>query len=150
MRGRVGVGAVVCLIVVLCGRRFFATTQDERERFRKTNFDWEAQELDALEGQIVSPLPRVTCWFAVEFHWKFNGRDITLPQVAIESHGKGSRNNIKPSFKIDFGRYESKLSFLGMRSVILRGNPQEASQLHERVSMTFFRKLGIPAPRVAQ
>src|SRR4029077_4681164 len=28
-----------------------------------------------------------------------------------------------------------------------RANTQDASQMHERVSMTFFRRLGIPAPR---
>ncbi len=126
--------------------RLYMSPQD-LDTFRQTNFECHDQEIAALAGEIISPLPRIICWFPVEFHWKFNGKDVTLPQVAIESHGRGSRNNIKPSFKIDFSRYESRLSFFGLRYLVLRANTQDASQMHERVSMTFFRQLGIPAPR---
>ena len=72
--------------------------------FKDTNFICEQQELAALAGQEISNLPRVVCDFAIEFHWEFQGRDVTLPQVSIKSHGKGSRSNIKPSFKIEFTR----------------------------------------------
>jgi spore coat protein CotH len=126
--------------------RLYMAPQD-LDTFKRTNFECQNQEIAALEGKVISPLPRIICWFAVEFHWKFNGQDITLPEVGIESHGRGSRSNIKPSFKIDFGRYESRLSFLGLRYLVLRANTQDASQMHERVSMTFFSQLGIPAPR---
>ncbi|PYS18712.1 MAG: hypothetical protein DMG17_05150, partial [Acidobacteria bacterium] len=51
------------------------------------------------------------------------------------------------SFKIDFSRYESRNNFLGLRYLILRADTQDPSLMHERVAMTFFRKLGIPAPR---
>ena len=51
--------------------------------FLQTNFTCPAQEDAALAGQILSPVPRLTCWFPIEFHWKFNGRDITTPQVAL-------------------------------------------------------------------
>jgi spore coat protein CotH len=128
--------------------RLYIAPQD-LDTFKQTNFECEKQELAELAGEFVSPLPRIICWFPVEFHWKFNGQDITLPQVAIESHGKAARSNIKPSFKIDFSRYESRLKFLGLRYLVLRANVQDASQMHERVSMTFFRRLGIPAPREA-
>ena len=148
-----------------CSSRLLAQTQDDLfngdilhevrlymapqdlDTFKQTNFECQRQETAALAGEFVSPLPRIICWFPVEFHWKFNGRDITLPEVGIESHGRGSRNNIKPSFKIDFSRYESRLNFLGLRYLVLRANPQDASQMHERVSMSFFRQLGIPASR---
>jgi spore coat protein CotH len=120
---------------------------DDLATFKQTNFECEDQELKALAGDLISALPRIICWFPVEFHWKFNGKDITLPEVGIESHGKGSRSNVKPSFKIDFTRYESRLNFLGLRYLVLRANSQDASQMHERVSMTFFRQMGIPAPR---
>ena len=115
--------------------------------FKQTNFICPMQDLEALAGQVVSSLPRIECWFAVEFHWIFNGRDVTIPQVAVSSHGKGSRSNIKPSFKIEFSRYESQNTFLGLKDIVLRANTQDASMMHERVAMEFFRKLGIPAPR---
>src|SRR2546427_3292096 len=128
--------------------RLYMAPQD-LDTFKQTNFECRGQELQALKGDVISPLPRVICWFPVEFHWKFNGKDITLPEIGIESHGKGSRSNIKPSFKLDFSRYESRLNFLGLKYLVLRANTQDASQMHERVSMTFFRRLGIPAPREA-
>src|SRR4051794_36125054 len=72
--------------------------------FHVTNFICQQQDLATLAGQDLSPLPRVECHFPIEFHWLFNGRDITGPQVSVSSHGKGSRSNIKPSFKVDFTR----------------------------------------------
>src|SRR3954471_24823178 len=138
---------LMCVAILTCSPHLFAQTQDDLfngdllheirlymapqdlRTFKQTNFECEDQELAALAGENVSPLPRIICWFPVEFHWKFNGRDITLPEVGIESHGKGSRSNIKPSFKIDFSRYESRLTFLGLRYLVLRSNVQDASQM---------------------
>lgn len=99
--------------------RLYIAPQD-LDTFRQTNFECENQELAELAGEFISPLPRVICWFPLEFHRKFNGQDITLPEVAIESHGRASRSNIKPSFKIDFSRYESRLNVLGLRYFVLR------------------------------
>src|SRR5438034_7764292 len=158
---------IFLLATLVCSAHSFAQTQDDLfngdvlheiriyiapqdyETFKQTNFECQKQELEALAGETISPLPRVICWFPIEFHWKFNGRDITLPQAGIESHGKGSRNNYKPSFKIDFSRYESRNTFLGLRYLVLRANPQEPSTMHERVAMEFFRKMGLRAPREA-
>ncbi len=86
-------------------------------------------------------------YYPIEFHWLFKGTDITLPQVAARSRGSGSRTALKPSFKIDFNRYESDMTFLGFQSLVLRNNAQDASMLHERIAMDFFRRLGLPAPR---
>src|SRR5437867_2405060 len=158
---------IFLLATLVCSAHSFAQTQDDLfngdvlheirifiapqdyETFKQTNFECQKQELEALAGETISPLPRVICWFPIEFHWNFNGQDITLPQVAIESHGKGSRSNVKPSFKIDFSRYESRLNFFGLRYLVLRANTQDASQMHERVAMAFFRKMGIVAGREA-
>ena len=114
---------------------------------KETNFICPLQDLEALAGKRISALPRIECWFPVEFHWMFKGRDITTPQVAVSSHGKGSRSNIKPSFKIEFSRYESQNNFLGLKDLVLRANTQDASSMHEWLAMKLFRKLGIPAPR---
>src|ERR1700674_5044353 len=77
--------------------RIYIAPQDYAT-FKQTNFLCQQQDLAALAGAIISNYPRVVCDFAVEFHWKFQGRDISLPQVSVKSHGKGSRSNIKPSF----------------------------------------------------
>jgi spore coat protein CotH len=114
---------------------------------KQTNFICAKQDRRALAGEEISTLPRVECHFPIEFHWMFNGRDITGPEVAVSSHGQGSRSSIKPSFGIQFNRYESRNTFLGLRSLVLRANTQDASLMHERLAMAFFRRLGIPAPR---
>src|SRR5262249_20962159 len=128
--------------------RIYIAPQDYAT-FKQTNFICQIQELQVLAGAVLSSLPRIECHFPIEFHWFFQGKDITGPQVGVESHGKGSRSNIKPSFKIDFSRYESRNNFLGMRYLVLRADTQDASLMHERVAMEFFRKLGVPAPREA-
>ena len=110
---------------------------------KETNFVCPLQDLEALAGKRISALPRIECWFPVEFHWMFKGRDITTPQVAVSSHGKGSRSDIKPSFKIEFSRYESQNNFLGLKDLVLRANTQDASSMHEWLAMKLFRKLGI-------
>jgi spore coat protein CotH len=117
---------------------------------KETNFICPAQELNALRGEQVSNLPRVECHFPIEFHWIFNGRDITGPQVALSSHGRTSRSNGKPSFGIQFDRYESRNTFLGLRRLVLRANIQEPSLMRERLAMALFRRMGIPAPRESQ
>src|SRR5439155_24756173 len=83
---------------------------------KETNFICPAQDLEALAGELVSSLPRVECWFAIEFHWIFKGSDITTAQVAVKSRGQGSRSNIKPSFRVEFNRYESQNNFLGLQN----------------------------------
>ena len=115
--------------------------------FKQTNFLCAEQELRALSGEEVSTLPRVECHFPIEFHWIFNGIDVTGPDAAVSSHGQGSRSNIKPSFGVQFDRYESRNTFLGLRRLVLRADTQDASLMHERLAMALFRKMGIPAPR---
>src|SRR5262245_32045385 len=69
--------------------------------------------------------------------------------VAIRSRGTGSRSGTKPGLRVDFNLFDESQQFLGLKSVILRNNVQDASNLHERIGMRFFSKLGLPAPREA-
>ena len=50
---------------------------------------------------------------------------------------------------MDFDRYTSDQKFLGLKSFVLRNNTQDASNMHERLSMLLFRRLGLPASREA-
>ena len=86
-------------------------------------------------------------YYACVFHWMFNGKDIASPEIAVRSRGQGSRSGIKPSLLVKFDHYESRQGFLGLKSVVLRANTQDASMMHERVSMEFFKRLGMPAAR---
>jgi spore coat protein CotH len=87
--------------------------------------------------------------YPADMHWKFNGRFTDIQQVSIRSRGTGSRTPIKPGLLVDFDRYNAGQRFLGLRSVVLRNNAQDASMMHERVAFALMRRLGMNAPRVA-
>jgi len=66
--------------------------------------------------------------------------------VGIRSRGTGSRNGTKPGLRVDFDRYTTQ-TFLGLKSFILRNQTQDASNMHERISMLLFRRLGVKTSR---
>src|SRR5439155_8468449 len=67
----------------------------------------------------------------------------------MRSRGTGSRSGVKPGLRVDFDRYVTEQTFLGLKSFILRNNTQDPSNLHERLSMHLFRRMNLPAPREA-
>jgi hypothetical protein len=76
-------------------------------------------------------------------------RGQTVRNVGVRSRGTGSRSGVKPGLRVDFNRFDPSQHFLGLKSVVLRNNVQDPSQLHERLAMRLFSKLGLPAPREA-
>jgi spore coat protein CotH len=81
---------------------------------------------------------------------KANYLDNTMVRnVGIRSRGLGSRSGVKPGLRVDFDYYSPSQKFLGLKSVVLRNNTQDPSNMRERVSMLFFRQLGMRAPREA-
>ena len=84
-------------------------------------------------------------YYPVNFVW----RDKALQGVGIRSRGTGSRSGVKPGLRIDFDRWASDQKFLGLKSVILRNQTQDASNLRERLAMLFFRRMGLNAERQA-
>lgn len=82
-------------------------------------------------------------YYPADFVW--NGQ--TVYNVGIRSRGRGSRNANKPGLKVDFDRYMDKQKFLGLKSLVLDNLSQDASGIHETVTMRFFERLGLYAPR---
>jgi spore coat protein H len=82
-------------------------------------------------------------YYPADLIW--NGQ--TVRNVGIRSRGRGSRNANKPGLKIDFDEYSSGQKFLGLKSLVLDNLTQDASGIHETVSMAFYARLGIPTPR---
>lgn len=99
--------------------------------------DWAALKLHYLED----------IYYVCNFHWQFNGRDVQVPQIGCRNRGSGSRTPIKPGLRLEIDKYDKDRRFLGLRTIVLRNNSQDASMMHERMSMAFFRRMGIPAPR---
>ena len=84
-------------------------------------------------------------FYPCDFRW----RNQVVRNIGIRSRGTGSRNGTKPGLLVDFNQYVTGQTFLGLESVVLRNNTQDASNLNERLSMLLFRRMGIAAPREA-
>jgi len=97
--------------------------------------DWESLKINYLDNT----------YYPSDFKW----HDQVVRNVGIRSRGTGSRSGVKPGLRVDFNRYTSAQQFLGLKSFILRNNTQDPSNLHERVSMLFFRRMGMKAEREA-
>ncbi len=84
-------------------------------------------------------------YYPSDFRWQ----DQVLRNIGIRSRGTGSRSGVKPGLRIDFDRYTTNQSLLGLKSFVLRNNTQDASNMHERLSMLLFRRMNVPASREA-
>ncbi|MFN7918724.1 MAG: CotH kinase family protein [Bryobacteraceae bacterium] len=82
-------------------------------------------------------------WFKAGFTWE----GITAPVIGIRSRGSGSRVGFKPSLTFDFSKYDSSQTFLGMKTFVTRNLSQDASMMHERLTMGLFRRMGLPYER---
>ena len=75
----------------------------------------------------------------------WNGQ--TVRNIGIRSRGLGSRSDTKPGLRVDFDRYNTTQTFLGLKSFVLDNLTQDHSGIKETVTMRFFTRLGIPASR---
>jgi hypothetical protein len=74
-------------------------------------------------------------------------RGLTARNVGIRSRGTGSRDPGKPGLHVNFDHYTAGGEFLGLKSLVLDNLKQDPSGIHETVTMAFFRRMGLPAPR---
>ena len=84
-------------------------------------------------------------YYPADLTW--NG--VTVRNVGIRSRGSGSRSARKPGLRVDFDRYAGGQRFLDLKSLVLDNLTQDHSGIHESVTMAFYARLGIPAPREA-
>lgn len=97
--------------------------------------DWETLKTNFLSN----------AYYPADMLWK----STTVRNVGIRSRGNGSRSGFKPGLRVDFDRYSTTQKFLGLKSFVLRNNIQDPSEMHEWLSMSLFRRMGLPAPREA-
>jgi hypothetical protein len=97
--------------------------------------DWEALKEHFLDNT----------YYPANFQWKGQ----TVRNIGIRSRGTGSRSGVKPGLRVDFDRYTTDQKFLGLKSFILRNNTQDPSGMRERLSMLFFKRMGLIAEREA-
>jgi spore coat protein CotH len=96
-------------------------------------------------------------WAALKQNYKENiyypaaltWRGVTIRNIGIRSRGLGSRSSTKPGLRVDIDRYSVDQTFVGLKSFVLDNLTQDPSMLRERLTMAFFRRMGLPAPREA-
>jgi spore coat protein CotH len=67
--------------------------------------------------------------------------------VGIRSRGSASRNPGKLGLRVDFDRYVTDQTFVGLGAVVLDNLWQDPAMIRERTAMTLFARLGQPVPR---
>ena len=82
-------------------------------------------------------------YYPADLVW--NGQ--TVRNSGIRSRGRGSRSGSKPGLRVDFNRYSTGQTFLGLSSLILDNLAQDPSGIHETVAHAFYARLGIPVSR---
>jgi hypothetical protein len=71
----------------------------------------------------------------------------TIEQALIRSRGTGSRNRIKPGFRIDVDQSQPGRRFLGLKSFILDNGAQDPSLMKELLTMRLFERMNLAAPK---
>jgi spore coat protein H len=84
-------------------------------------------------------------YYPADVEW----RGTRVRNAAIRVRGTASRNDHKPSFRLDFNRYVTGQTFFGLDALTLDSSWQDPSMITNRLSMLLFRQMGIAAPRVA-
>jgi spore coat protein CotH len=74
-------------------------------------------------------------------------RSIKVRNVAIRSRGQGSRNPIKPGYRVEVDRYTTGQTLVGLSALILDNIWQDPSLIREKLAFEMFEKIGLPAPR---
>jgi spore coat protein CotH len=114
---------------------FFDGSVIQEIRLNVNSRDWQTLRENYLSN----------AYYPADFHW---GNEV-VRNIGIRSRGTASRSELKPGLRVDFNRYADDQTFLGLTSFVLRNNTTDRTNLHERISMLMFERMGVPAPREA-
>jgi CotH kinase protein len=114
---------------------FFDASVLQEVRLDMNSRDWQTLKENYLSN----------AYYPADFRW---GGQV-VRNIGIRSRGTASRNEVKPGLRVDFNRYADNQTFLGLTSFVLRNNTTDKTNLHERISMLMFERMGVPAPREA-
>jgi hypothetical protein len=97
--------------------------------------DWETLKANADENT----------YYPADMTWK----SVTVRNIGIRSRGSGTRNGSKPGLRLDFNRYLTNQTFLGMRALVLDNGYSDPTTIRESVAMKLYTAVGLPTPREA-
>jgi hypothetical protein len=141
---RYAVGVLVMLLAGLVPRH--ASAQDPTAPFFDDSVLQDVRLwINSKDWETLKTNFQSNAYYPADFVWQ----GTTVSNIGIRSRGNGSRSGVKPGLRVDFDRYATAQRFLGLKSVVLRNNTQDPSNLHERLGMALFRRMGLPASREA-
>lgn len=137
----------ICLLALVCALSVASTAvaQTADDLFNPGAVNRIDLLVHSLDWEKLKANFQVNEYYPADMQW--NG--VTVRNIGIRSRGLGSRSGTKPGLRVDFDRYASSQTFLGLKSVVLDNLTQDPSGLRERVAMRFFERMGLPAPREA-
>ena len=120
----------ICLVTTLL-TPLFLQAQSESDFFDTNKLQEIRLDINPKDWSLLKEHYLENTRYACDFQWSFNGKQVAVPEIAIRSRGQGSRSGVKPSLKVEFDYYDSKQTFLGIKTIVLRANTQDASMMHE-------------------
>jgi spore coat protein CotH len=120
-----------------------AAAQSQAELFDQTSVQEIRLFVNSRDLAAFRAHTELNTWYTADLAW----RNIRVRNVGIRSRGQGSRNPIKPGYRVDVAHYTTGQTFVGLSSLVLDNIWQDDSQLRERLAFTMFEKAGLPAPR---
>lgn len=136
---------LVLLVGVLAGQGAAQTAADElfaAGTIRDLNLTMSDRDWATLRENF-----ELNTYYPADLRIVLSGGEVVVRNVGVRSRGSGSRSGVKPALKIDISRYVSGQRVLGLRAIILRNLLQDASMVHEHVTLELQRRMGLPVPR---
>lgn len=136
-------------LLVLLITPIAATAQDrtspsavvfDAEKMQEVRLLISARDLEEMREKLWE-----STYYPADFLWG----SMRVRNVGIRIRGLATRSATKPGLRIDFNRYVSGQTFLGLHSLILDNELKDPSMIRERTSMAFIAHLGYPASREA-
>lgn len=129
---------ILLVVAVADGRAQTAADLFDRQTLQEVRVFINSRDLSELRQRYQENI-----YYPADFLW----RGLRLRNVGIRVRGGGSRSATKPGLRVDFTRYTSGQTFLGLSSLVLDNVFQDPALIRESVSMAFFDRMGQPAPR---
>ncbi len=142
---RIMVMTVVLLVGVLSGLGAAQTAADDlfaAGTIRDLNLTMGERDWATLRANF-----ELNTYYPADLRIVLSEGEVVVRNVGVRSRGSGSRSGVKPALKIDISRYVSGQRVLGLRAIILRNLLQDASMVHEHVTLELQRRMGLPVPR---
>ena len=122
------------------GRAFAQTAEDlfDDRTLHDVRLFIHPRDLEALRAHYDANM-----YYPVDVVW----RGLRVTTAGVRVRGLASRTATKPALLLDFDRYVRDQSFLGLTELALDNLVTDPSAIRETVSMTLFKRVGLPAPR---